>query len=173
MSGRTVAPVPRIEQAIFLIRGERIILDADLAALYGVTTKALNQAVRRNLDRFQPDFAFRLAHRERREVVTNCDHLRRLRYSRLPPLAFTEHGAIMAANVMKSPRAVEMSVLVVRAFVGLRRFLDTHSQLARKLGELERRVAGHSVAIRSLVGAIRQLMTPSPADRARIGFRTR
>jgi len=104
------SPIERVETLILVIRGEKVILDADLAKLYGVSTKALNQAVRRNASRFPEDFLFSLTAKEKEEVVTNCDHLRRLRFSRTLPNAFTEHGAIMAANVLNSERAVEAGV---------------------------------------------------------------
>ena len=105
----------RIAERILVVRGHRVIIDADLATLYGVTTKALNQAVRRNQDRFPDEFLFVLTKEEKLEVVTNCDHLLPLRFSRALPTAFTEHGTIMAATVLKSKRAVEMSVFMVRA----------------------------------------------------------
>jgi hypothetical protein len=107
----------RIERSILLIRGVKVILDADLAQLYGVSTKAFNQAVKRNRDRFPDDFTFRLTKEEKGEVVTNCDHLQRLRFSSVLPVAFTEHGAIMAATVLNSDRAIKLSVFVVRAFL--------------------------------------------------------
>lgn len=109
-----------VDPRILTIRGEKVMLDADLAAVYGVATKALNQAVKRNGERFPSDFRFQLTKAERDEVVTNCDHLRSLRFSPVRPWAFTEHGAIMAASVLNSPRAVEMSLFVVRAFIRLR-----------------------------------------------------
>ena len=99
-----VVPVDQIEPCILLIRGQRVMLDADLAGLYGTTTKAINQAVRRNPERFPADFRFELSAAEKQEVVTNCDHLARLRFSRTLPYAFTEHGAIMAASVLNTPR---------------------------------------------------------------------
>ena len=169
-STRSVIPAERIERAILLIRGEKVILDADLAALYGVETKVLNQAVKRNIDRFPKDFMFRLTKREKTEVVTNCDHLERLKYSPVLPRAFTEHGAIMAATVLNSPRAVQVSVHVVRAFVRLRRILDSHAGLARKLAALERK---YDAQFKVVFDAIRQLMAPPPeAKRKRIGFAT-
>jgi len=112
-------PIERVETLILVIRGQKVILDADLAKLYGVSTKALNQAVRRNDSRFPEDFLFSLTAKEKEEVVTNCDHLRKLKFSRTLPNAFTERGAIMAANVLNSERAVESGVQVVRAFVKL------------------------------------------------------
>src|SRR4030066_728922 len=121
------------------IRGPRVMRDADLAKLYGVMTGALNQAVKRNKGRFPEDFAFRLTAKEKEEVVTKCDNLARLKFSPVLPLAFTEHGAIMAASVLNSKRAVEISVYVVRAFVRMREALAGHRNLVRRLDELERK----------------------------------
>jgi hypothetical protein len=165
--------VDRIEPLIIEIRGQKVLLDNDSATLYGVQTKVLNQAVKRNRDRFPTDFIFQLTAQEKEEVVTNCDHLAKLKYSPRLPYAFTEHGAIMAATILNSPRAVEVSVFVVRAFVKLRQLAVAHKELAAKLDELERKVASHDDAIRQLVAAIRQLMTPpQPSPKpSRIGFR--
>lgn len=169
-TGSLVA-VEQIEPCILLVRGQRIMLDADLARLYGVTTKRLNEQVKRNRDRFPDDFMVQLSVAEKREVVANCDHLKRLKFSRTRPYAFTEHGAIMAANVVNTPRAIQVGVYVVRAFVKLRAWLASHAELALKLAELERRVESHDEAIRSLVAAIRQLMEPPPTPKRRpIGF---
>ena len=167
-----VIVVDRIESSILTLRGQRVVLDSDLAAMYGVTTKALNQAVKRNVDRFPADFHFQLTVEEKSGVVANCDHLSTLKFSSSLPYAFTEHGAIMAASVLNSPRAVEVSVFVVRAFVKLRELALSHRELSRKVAELEQKVGGHDVSIRSLVGAIRELMTPPtvPPKRRRIGF---
>jgi hypothetical protein len=163
--------VNSIEPLILTIRGQRIILDYDLAALYGRATKSLNQAVKRNRERFPTDFMFQLTAEEKQEVVTNCDHLSKLKFSPRLPLAFTEHGAIMAANMLNSPQAVEVSVYVVRAFVKLREFALTHKELARKLAELEQKVGAHDESIGLLVAAIRELMTPpTQPRRGRIGF---
>lgn len=125
--------VHRIEPRIQLVRGVKVIIDADLAELYGVPTKALNQAVKRNANRFPPDFWFQLTEAEKVEVVTNCDHLAKLKFSRTPPYAFTEHGAIQAANVLASSQAVEMGIYVVRAFVKLREAAIGHQDLAKRL----------------------------------------
>jgi hypothetical protein len=163
--------VEQIEPRILLIRGQKVILDADLAELYGTTTKALNQAVKRNIGRFPTDFRFQLSIAEKSEVVTNCDHLARLRFTRNLPYAFTEHGALMAASILNTPRAIDVSLYVIRAFVKVREWLSTHKELAQKLAELERKVACHDGAIQSLVEAIRQLMQPSPSSPPRrIGF---
>lgn len=160
---RAIIPMDRIERTILLIRGEKVILDTDLAALYGVPTKALNQAVKRNRGRFPPDFMFRLTRREKTEVVTNCDHLQGLKFSPGLPAAFTEHGAIMAASVLNSERAVEVSVAVVRTFVRLRKLLATHADLARKLDAMEKKYDGQ---FRVVFDAIRRLMAP-PAESKR------
>ena len=150
-------------------------IDAGLAPLYDVPTKRLNQQVKRNAERFPKDFVFQLSRAERDEVVANCDHLRRLKFSPTMPFAFTEHGALMAASVLNTPRAVEVSLYVVRAFVELREALATHKELARRLVELEsrleRKLATHDHAIAGILETIRQLMAPpEPARKRRIGF---
>lgn len=165
-----ILPVERIESRILVIRGHRVMLDADLADVYGTTTKALNQAVRRNAERFPADFMFQLNKREKDEVVTNCDHLRKLKYSSTLPFAFTEHGAIMLASVLSSAIAVQASIAVVRAFIRLRGILATHKELAGKLTELEKRIEGHDEEITVLFEAIRQLMEPPEKSGKRIGF---
>ena len=155
---------------IFLLRGQRVMLDADLAELYGVTTKRLNEQVKRNVDHFPEDFMFQLNAEEKVEVVANCDHLGRLRYSSSLPYAFTEHGALMLGNVLKSPRAVEVSLLVVRAFVQIREMLSAHKDISAKLDQLERKLSSHDQAIAGVIDAIRQLMTPPAPTRRGIGF---
>ncbi len=145
-------------------------LDADLAELYGVTTKRLNEQVKRNRGRFPADFMVQLTAKEKTKVVANCDHLSKLKFSPVLPNAFTEHGAIMVASVLNTPRAIQTSVLVVRAFVRLRAMLTTHKELAHKLSELERKLVNHDEAIQSLMNAIRQLMTPPEPKRRPIGF---
>ena len=168
---RAVVKVGQIQRRILLIRGEKVIIDADLAEAYGVTTKALNQAIRRNADRFPPDFMFRLTKEEKQEVVTNCDHLEKLKFSPVTPRAFTEHGAIMVASVLNSPKAVEVSVFVVRAFVKLREVIAGHKALAHKIAQLERKLGDHDEQIMVLVAAIRHLMDPKlPPKKRRIGF---
>ena len=163
--------VKQIESLILVIREQRVMLDSDLAALYGVPTRVLNQAVKRNRDRFPEDFMFQLTKEEKAEVITNCDHLAPLKFSPSMPYAFTEHGAIMAANVLNSPRAIQASVYVVRAFVTLREALITNREVARKLADLEQRVDSHDQDIKLMIAAIRNLMKPPPKDRPRIGFK--
>ena len=164
--------VSPIETVIQTVRGQKVILDSELARIYGVETRVLNQAVRRNLEKFPSDFVFRLNRSEARELNRSQFVIgsQRHRNPRFLPYAFTEHGAIMAANVLNSPRAVRMSVFVVRAFVRLRQMVTTHKELAAKLGELERQVAAHDSHIRSLFEAIRQLMAPPVPRKRRIGF---
>jgi hypothetical protein len=168
-----LVPIERIEGSILSIRGERVMLDADLAVLYGVTTKALNQAVRRNPGRFPLDFVFRLTEEEKLEVVTNCDHLGKLRFSSSLPYAFTEHGAVMLASVLKSTRAVEVSVFVVKAFSRMRRMLADQRRFALKLDEIENKLAAHDQNFRVVFDAIRKLMEkprPEPQPPRKIGF---
>lgn len=168
---REIILIRKIEQSILLIRKEKVIIDADLARFYGVPTKALNQAVKRNPDRFPPDFMFQLTPEEKSQVVTICDHLVNLKYSRHLPYAFTEHGAIMAASILNSPRAVEVSVFIVRAFIKLRQTLAEHKELSHKIKMLEIIVANHDLKILALVNAIKTLSSPKPIpSKRRIGF---
>jgi hypothetical protein len=159
-----------VEECILVIRGQKAILDADLARLYGVTTKALNQAVRRNLKRFPRDFMFKLTKEEKEEVVTNCDHLKNIKYSHRLPQAFTEHGAVMAATVLNSQRAMEVSIYVVRAFVHLRSMVAAQKEIMERLDKLEGKIETHDHSIRSLFDAIRRLMEPKIESRKKIGF---
>ncbi len=149
-------------------------LDADLAELYGVTTKRLNEQVKRNPDRFPADFMFQLNPAEVKGLRSHFATSKMGRGGRrYAPYAFTEHGAIMLASVLDTPRAVEVSVFVVRAFIRLREVLATHKELARKMADLERRIGSHDEAIESLVSAIRRLMAIPPGSRKRIGFELR
>jgi len=161
-----------ISRTIVVLRSQRVILDRDLAALYGVSTKRLNEAVKRNARRFPADFVFRLTRVEveilnRSQIATTSSKHRNPRF---PPFAFTEHGAIQAANVLNSSRAIEVGVHVVRAFVRLRELLASNKALAQKLDELERKYRHHDKAIAAMLAAIRELMNPSPIKRRGIGF---
>jgi len=160
-------PIERIERSILLIRGEKVMLDADLAEIYGVETKVLNQAVKRNAIRFPEDFMFQPTEAEKTEVVTNCDHLAKIRFSPHLPYAFTEHGALMLANVLNSERAALTSVQVVRAFLRLRQMLASNVELSRKLSALEKK---YDAQFKIVFDAIRQLMTPPEPKRREIGF---
>lgn len=165
-------PAERIERSILVLRGKRVILDMDLAAIYGVSTTRLNQQVRRNLDRFPADFAFLLTDQEFADL--------KLQFAtsssgwggrRKPPLAFTEHGAVMAASVLNTPVAVAASIHVVRVFVRLREMLAQSEEFARKLRELEAKYAEHDQKFVVVFEAVRRLMAPPPEpSRGRIGF---
>ncbi len=144
-----IVPTEKIERSILLIRGLKVMLDRDLAELYDVSTKRLNEQVKRNKDRFPSDFMFQLTAEEKGEVVANCDHLHKLKFSPALPYAFTEHGAIMAATILNSDRAIKVSLYVVRAFLKLREMLATHKEFARKLKELENKFAEHDEKFRS------------------------
>ena len=168
---KAIVPVGKIEQRILLIRGEKVIIDADLAEFYGVPTKRLNEQVKRNKARFPNDFIFQLSGKEKAEVVANCDHLSKLKYSKTLPYAFTEHGSIMAASILNSKRAVEVSVYIVRAFVKIRRMIAEHKELSRKIVQIERHLADHDEQIIELIKAIKQLLKPeAPPKKRRIGF---
>lgn len=169
---KSILLLEEIEPRIQFIRNQRVMIDADLAQIFGVTTKRLNEQIKRNRDRFPRDFLFELTTQEKTEVVANCDHLARLKFSRSLPYAFTEHGAIMAATVLNSPRAVEMSVFVVRAFIKMREYFASHKELAQKLRDLELQVGSHAEAIQAMVSAIEQLMQPPLEEpkKRRIGF---
>jgi ORF6N domain len=166
--------IANLEAAIHLIRGQRVMLDADLAMIYGVTTKRLNEQLKRNRLRFPPDFAFQLTAEEltnlRSQIATSSFHGGR----RYRPWVFTEHGAIMLASVLNSQIAVQASIRVVRAFVRLREMVAANAQLAVKLEELERRLDSHDEAIANLFAALRQLLEPPEAPKRReIGFHVR
>ena len=164
-----VVPLPT---RIIEVRGIKVLLDADLAELYAVSTKSLNQAIKRNRQKFPPDFMFRLTKGEKEEVVTICDHLQRLKFSHSLPLAFTEHGALMAANVLNSGRAVAMSVYIIRAFLKLRETLVANQAVLKRLAEIDKTLLQHDTALRDIYGKLRPLLQPPPAPpRRRIGFR--
>jgi hypothetical protein len=172
---KNVLPLERIERVILAVRGRKVLLDGDLAAIYGVPVKALNQAVKRNSERFPEDFMFRLTAAETEALRSQSVTLEpggRGRHRKYLPHVFTEHGALMVASVLNSQRAIQMSLYVVRAFLKLREWVAGQAQLAAKLASLERRVAGHDQELKVIVQAIRQLVTPPDAPRPRIGFRS-
>ena len=180
---REVIPVERIEHSILVLRGHKVLLDTDLAALYGVTTKRFNEQVRRNKARFPLDFMFQLAQEEWDALRSQFATLKAARgqHRKYLPHAFTEHGAIMAATILNSPRATDVSVYVVRAFVRLRETLGAHKELAAKLEELEQKTealalrhdtlaANTRAQLRQVFEAIRELMKPPEPKRRPIGF---
>jgi hypothetical protein len=168
----TIERVRQIEEMIFLIRGRRVMLDSDLAKIYGVTTKQLNQQFKRNRERFPDDFAFVLTNQEvaqmRSQNVTSSR-----RNFRRAPIAFTEHGALMLGNILNSKTAMEASIRVVRAFVWMREQFAANKGLAQKLKELENRVGEHDGAINNLFEAIHQLLEPAESSKREIGFHIR
>jgi hypothetical protein len=168
-----IIPIERIAQAIFVIRGQKVMLSQDLAALYGVAVKALNQAVKRHAARFPADFVFQLTSDEfdnlKSQIVTSgWGGIRRAF-----PYAFTEQGVAMLSSVLNSERAVKVNIAIMRAFVKLRRMLETNRELARKFEQLERRVSKHDEEIAGIIEAIRQLMAPAENRRREIGFHVR
>ena len=163
-------PVERIEKAILLIRGQKVMLDSDLAALYGVETRVLKQAVRRNRKRFPSDFMFELTKEENRSLRSQNVILEPGRYSKYLPFVFTEQGVAMLSSVLNSERAIEVNIAIMRVFVRLREMMGTHKELAFKLVELEERLEGHDEQIRSIFEAIRQLMMPPEPTKKKIGF---
>jgi phage regulator Rha-like protein len=159
--------VERLEQTIHLIRGHKVLLDRDLAALYGVTTSNFNKAVRRNINRFPADFMFQLTREEAERSrfqfgILNAQ--KRGQNVKYLPYAFTEQGVAMLSSVLNSPRAIQVNIAIMRVFVRLRETLSLHKELAHKLADLERKIEGHDEHIRTLFDAIRQLMAP-PNDR--------
>ena len=169
-------PITHIARSIMVLRGHKVLLDSDLAALYGVTTARLNQQVRRNLGRFPPDFMFQLTAQEHRALMLQFATSNKPGRGgrRKPPLVFTEHGAIQTANVLNSTRAVEMGIYVVRAFVQLRELIASNKELARRLDQLEARIekklTSHDDAIGAMLSAIRELMNPPVKKSRPIGF---
>ena len=170
MTGQILIPVEKIDRSILVIRGCRVILDSDLANIYGVKTSRLNEQVKRNIERFPEDFMFQLTDQEKENVIANCDHLNKLKYSRTNPYAFTEHGTIMLASVLNTTTAIEVSVLIVRAFVRLRELLSTHKDLEKKILELE---SNYEEKFHFIFKAIKELMQQKLIDenRPKIGFK--
>ncbi len=169
---KMVIPDEAIINKILLIRDKKVIIDKDIASLYGVSTKRLNEQVKRNLKRFPDDFMFQLTPEEKDEVVANCDHLKNLKYSPNLPYAFTEHGAVMLASVLNSDRAIEVNIQIVRIFTKMKEMLLTHKDILLKLEQLENKVSSHDENIQMIFEALKQLLSLPPArPRNKIGFR--
>jgi len=171
MTKTAIVVARKVDSKIFVLRGQRVILDTDLAELYGVQVRQLNQQAKRNAKRFPPAFRFQLSSHELKtlksqNVISSKGH----GGARYLPYVFTEHGAIMAATVLNSERAIEMSVFVVLAFVRMRRAIAGNRNVLTKLAELERRLESHDAEILDLMNAIRELMSPEEPNRRRIGF---
>jgi hypothetical protein len=160
-----------VDRRILRIRGQSVMLDTDLALIYRIPTFHLNQAVKRNRARFPSDFMFRLTEEEKAALVANHSRLEKLKFSPSLPAAFTEHGAVMLASVLKSPIAVAASIEIVRAFNRMRRMVAAHKELAAKLAEVEGRLDTHDVHIQALFTAIRRFLDPPPKPNSEIGFK--
>ncbi len=165
-----IIPIERVENKILIIRGQKVIIDADLADLYGVSTKRLNEAVKRNKERFSTDFMFQLNTEEKIELVANCDRFKNLKHSTALPYAFTEHGALMASTILNSPIAIQMSIIIIRTFINLREMLITHKDLAKKINDLE---LEYDENFKVVFQALKKLMQdPELVNKQPIGFNT-
>src|SRR5437899_3624261 len=171
---KEILPSQRIAQSIYLLRGQKVMLDSDLARLYGVTTGHLNRAVKRNAGRFPIDFMFQLSSEEMHSLRCQIGISKRRRGGgRYRPYAFTEQGVAMLSSVLNSERAVKVNIVIMRAFVKLRKTLETNRELARKFAELKNRVGKHDQEIAAIIEAIRQLMAPPETPPREIGFHVR
>jgi len=169
---KDLIPQDIVERKIFIVRGHRVMLDQDLARLYGVTTGNLNKAVKRNLERFPRDFMFKLTKDEENSLRFQFGSLKRGQHAKYLPYAFTEQGIAMLSSVLHSKCAIQVNIAIMRAFVKIRQFLSTHKELAKKLEELEKKTAKHDTDIQAIFDAIKQLMTPpKPKQKTQIGFR--
>ena len=146
-----------IEGMIFLVRGQRVIIDRDIAKLYGVPTKVLNQAVKRNRKRFPNDFILQLTKNEKDELVTVCDRFKVLKHSTVNPYAFSEHGVAMLSSVLSSEKAVQVNIAIIRTFIKLRQLVDTHKEIAQKISQLERKYEHHDFQIQKLFDKVREI----------------
>jgi hypothetical protein len=166
-------PMERIENRIFFMRGQKVMIDRDLAELYGVPTKRLNEAVKRNSDRFPDEFMFQLSEREKSELVAICDRFRLLRHASSLPYAFNEQGVAMLSSVLNSKRAIQINILIIKTFVRLRRLISGHRELAHKVAELERGYSKHEIDLTTVFKVLKKLMErPSIEEKPkrRIGF---
>lgn len=162
-----IVPVESIERRIFSLRGEKVMIDRHLAEMYGVETRILNQAVKRNIKRFPGEFMFQLNREERDEVITICDDLKPLKFARTMPFAFTEHGVAMLSSVLNSERAIRVNIEIIKAFVKLRKLLVRHKDLEKKIQEMESR---YDEQFRVVFEAIRQLLAEDGKPKRKIGF---
>lgn len=156
---------------ILIIRGHKVMIDRDMAELYGVTTKRLNEQVKRNLQRFPEDFMFQLSDEEKNEVVAKCDHLKALKFSSALPFAFTEHGAVMLASVLNSETAIKVNVQIIRIFSKMREMLLTHKDILLKLEFIEKQVSNHDEKIKLIFEYLKKLLHNPNPPRELIGFK--
>jgi hypothetical protein len=166
-----IVPDEIVISKILYIRGKKVMIDRDLAELYGVTTKRLNEQVKRNTKRFPEDFMFQVNVEEKEQVVAKCDHLKTLKYSPVLPYVFTEYGAVMLASVLNSERAIEVNIQIVRIFTRMREMLTTNQEILLKLEQLEKKVSGHDEDIQLIFKYLKKLLTPPKEQRLRVGFR--
>ncbi|MDB5203647.1 MAG: hypothetical protein JWQ27_3056 [Ferruginibacter sp.] len=168
---KTSLPDETVMDKILLVRGKKVMIDKDLAILYGVPTKRLNEQVKRNAKRFPEDFMFQLTLEEKNEVTANCDHLKNLKFSPNLPYAFTEHGAVMLAGILNSDRAIEVNIQIVRIFTSMREMLLTNKDILLKLEQLEKQASTQDENIELIFEHLRQLLHPPASARQRIGFK--
>ena len=160
-------PVEFIEKRIFYLRTEKVMIDRHLAEMYGVDTRILNQAVKRNIKRFPPEFMFQLSKEERDEVITICDDLAALKFARTMPFAFTEHGLAMLSSVLNSDRAIQVNIEIIKSFVRLRKLLATHKELPKNIEDMEEK---YDDQFRIVFQAIKQLLQEEEKPKRKIGF---
>ena len=159
-----------VESKILIIRGQKVLLDSDLAFLYQVKTHQLNEAVKRNAKRFPNDFMFQLTKDEKAKVIATCDNLKLLKYSAHLPHAFTEQGVSMLSSILKSERAIDVNIAIMRAFVQLRQLASSHKDLAFKLAELERKSIQHDESIESIFETLKKMLTVEEKPKRHMGF---
>jgi phage regulator Rha-like protein len=170
MPSKSLIPAESLINKIFLIRNQKVILDRELAVLYGVETRVLKQAVQRNKNRFPSDFMFLLNNKEIENMVSQSVIPSKSYFGGAKPMAFTEQGVAMLSSVLKSDRAIEINILIIRAFVKLREIISTHKKVSKKLKELEDKFKGHDLQINQIIQVINQLITPPVTPKKKIGF---
>lgn len=170
MKRKMSSAIVLIENKILLVRNQKVILDRDLAELYGVETKYLNRQVRRNKDRFPKEFMFQLMAKEKKELVTNWRRFETMKHTTTKPYAFTEHGALMVAAVLNSPKAITVSIFIVKVFIKIREILSTHLEIAEKLAELEKRIDTNDSQITALFDTITDMLEPPAPPKKQFGF---
>lgn len=160
-------PVEIIENRIFVIRGNKVMIDRDLAELYGVKTMALNQAVKRNIERFPAGFMIQLSKKEKKELITNCDRFLMLKHSSYLPFAFTEQGVAMLSSVLKSNRAIKVNIMIIQTFVRLRELMGMHKELLRKIEGMEMK---YDAQFKIVFDTLRRIINPPEKKMGKIGF---
>jgi len=169
--GESLIPEEVIVSKIFLIRGQKVMISNDLADLYGVTTKRLNEQVKRNIKRFPPHFMFQLTEQEKDKVVANCDHLQNLKYSPYLPYVFAEHGTVMLANILNSDRAIQVSIRIVEIYIKMRKYILTNKDLLLKMEQLEKRVDHQDENIVLVFNYLKRFIEVQDKPRKRVGFK--